>query len=418
MALSEFIKKMFDRKQKDPYRQYAKFLDGYSPIFSQFGESIYTSDIVQMCIDVIATEISKLQPKHIRTDANGMKSEVNSSLNRLFKFAPNELMTTRDFLEKIVWQLYLNYNCFIYAQYENNPNGQSRTYTGLYPLNPKQVDFLQDDSGELFIKMYFAQGDSFTLPYSDVIHIRKKFSINSIMGGGITGQPDNQALLDTLTINDTVMQGIGKAIKASLSIRGILKINSMLNKTDQESEREKFESAITSNKSGIMLTDAKGEYLPIQVNPKMIDQHILDFLQSKVLNHFGVSLPILSGDYTDEQYQAFYEKTLEPIIIALGQATSKSIFSARELAQGNEIVYYTKNLSYLSAKAKVELIKVGGEQGIFTLNQKLDILGYPPVGEADGGNIRHVSLNFIDSTLANDYQMKNAGNKGVLKSVE
>ena len=75
-------------------------LDGLIPVFSQFGHDIYASDVVQMAIDCIATEISKLQPRHIRTDANGMQTVPKSSINRLFKFAPNPLMTTRDFLEK------------------------------------------------------------------------------------------------------------------------------------------------------------------------------------------------------------------------------------------------------------------------------------------------------------------------------
>jgi hypothetical protein len=72
---------------------YAKMLDGSCPVFTQFGNDIYASDIVQMAVDCIATEISKLQPRHIRTDANGIQTIPNSDINRLFKFAPNPLMT-------------------------------------------------------------------------------------------------------------------------------------------------------------------------------------------------------------------------------------------------------------------------------------------------------------------------------------
>jgi len=103
----DFVKGIFSKEARQRL-QYAKLLNGYIPIFSQFGQNIYASDVVQMCIDVIATEISKLQPKHIRTDANGKRAIPTGSLNRLFKFAPNPLMTTRDFLEKIIWLLYMN----------------------------------------------------------------------------------------------------------------------------------------------------------------------------------------------------------------------------------------------------------------------------------------------------------------------
>ena len=96
----------------------AQLLSGHAPIYSQYGQDIYASDLVQMAIDCIATEISKLQPKHIRTNADGSQEIPRSSLNRLFKFSPNPLMTTSDFLEKITWLLYMNYNVFIYPVFE------------------------------------------------------------------------------------------------------------------------------------------------------------------------------------------------------------------------------------------------------------------------------------------------------------
>ncbi|MFK7692866.1 phage portal protein [Paenibacillus sp. HJGM_3] len=390
----------------------AKILNGYVPIFSQFGQDIYASDIVQNCIDIIATEISKLQPRHIRVDGSGMQTVPKGPLNRLFKFAPNEIMSTRDFLEKLVWLLYLNYNVFIYPTYEYTKaaNGtESRTYTGFYPLNPYQVDFLQDERGTLFVKLYFRSGDSFTFPYSDVIHIRKKFSVNDIMGGGLNGQPDNAALLKVLQINDAVLQGLEKGIKTSLSIRGVLKINTMMNDEGQRAERERFEKLLQSGDSGILPIDLKGELTPLNLDPKFVDKDTLAFLKSNVLEWYGVSLAILSRDYSDEQYQAFYENTLEPLVIGLAQAFSKTIFTARELDMGNEIVFYQKDMMYLSTTAKLNLLKTAGEQGLLSDNQKLALLGYPPI---EGGDRRTMSLNYIDVNLANAYQMGRSTNGG------
>lgn len=394
--------------------QQARMLNGYVPIFSQFGQDVFASDVVQMCVDVIATECSKLQPKHIRIDSNGMQQLVRGSINRLFKFAPNELMTTRDFLEKIIWLLYTNYNAFIYPMYVLKDDGRgnhTREYTGFYPLNPTIVTFLQDMSNQLFIEMAFGNGDKYVLPYSDVIHLRKKFSSNDIMGGGALGTPDNQALLKVLSINDSLMQGLEKGMKASLQIRGIIKINTMLETEDEKKERARFEQKILDSKSGVLPLDLKNDYIPMEVNPKLIDKDTLAFLDQKILRHYGVSAAILSADFTDEQYQAFYEKTLEQIIISLGQAFTKTIFTQRELDVGNEIVFYQKELMYLSTKAKMDLLKTAGEQGLLTDNQKLALLGYPPVA---GGERRTQSLNYINVNLINAYQMskKNVGTEG------
>jgi HK97 family phage portal protein len=397
--------------EKKGQYQYAKMLDGYTPLFSQSGKNIYASDVVQMAIDCIASEISKLQPRHIRTDDEGMQTAPKSSINRLFRFSPNPLMTTRDFLEKIIWLLYMNYNCFIYPAYEvvRDSRGQvHREYTALYPLNPTMVTFLQDAQNKIFVKMDFSGGASFTLAYSDVIHLRKKFSVNDIMGGGAHGQPDNQALQKVLAINDTVIEGLAKAIKTSLTIRGILKINTMLDDEKQRAERKRFEDAVTSSLSGILPMDLKGEYIDLKPDPKIIDKDTIAFIQDKILNWYGVPLKILSGAFNDEEYQAWYEKTLEPIIISLGQAFSKALFTENALNHGNEIVFYHRDMMYLSTKSKLELIKIAGEQGLLTDDQKLHILGYPPL-PGGVGKRRTISLNYVSTEIADEYQLKRAG---------
>lgn len=411
MAFKDFVKNIFKGSETNKQMQQVRLLDGYSPIFSQFGQNVYASDVVQMCIDIIATECSKLQPQHIRTDRNGMQTVVNSSVNRLFKFAPNELMTTRDFIEKIIWLLYMNYNAFIYPTYELKTDSRGNTYrnyTGFYPLNPTQVTFLQDITGKLFVELGFANGDKFTLAYSNIIHLRKKFSVNDVMGGGMDGQPDNKALLKVLQINDTVLQGLEKAIKTSLTIRGIIKINTLMDDEKQEAERRRFEEAMNSSKSGILPIDLKGDYIDLKPDPKIIDKDTLEFLENKILYYYGVSVPILSGDFTDEQYQAFYEKTLEPLIISLGQAFSKCIFTQRELEVGNEIVFYPQKLLFTNTKNKIAVADILGNRGALTNNQLLELFGYPPY---EGGDERYMSLNYIDVTLANEYQMKRAGMK-------
>lgn len=407
------LESLLNNNKSSREMQYAKMLDGSFPAFSQFGKNIYVSDIVQNCIDIIATECSKLQPKHIFTNSAGLQQTPKSSINRLFKFAPNELMTTSEFIEKTIWLLFMNYNVFIYPTYETytDYNGNSQIYyTGFYPLNPSQVDFLQDPSGTMYVKFYFSGGQDYTLPYSDVIHIRKKFSVNDIMGGGYNGQPDNLALLKVLEINDTALQGISKGVQASLNIRGVLKINTMLDTEGEKAERKAFEDKMKSGESGILPMDLKGDYTPLTIDPKLIDKDTMQFLQDKVLNWYHVSLAILSGNYTDEEYQAFYEQALEPILTRLGQAFSKCMFSQRELDVGNEIIFYQKDMMYLSTKSKLDLLNIAGAQGLLTDDQKLAILGYPPLSDGTG-NRRTISLNYVDTNIATQYQLNNAKTK-------
>lgn len=382
-----------------------QMLNGGLPVFSQFGSNIYASDIVQNCINVIATEMSKLQPRHIRN--TGDRQDIpKGNINRLLKFGPNPLMTTSEFIEKIIWLLFMNYNAFIIPIFDSDfsTGSERRTYRGFYPIDPSRVEFLQDPTGIMHIRFYFSSGADFTFPYSDIIHLRKKFSVNELMGGGASGQPDNSALLQVLQTNHMLRQGLERAVKINAAVQGVLKIATLMDDDAQRAERARFEQLIASGDSGILPIDLKGEFIPVQSSAKFIDKETMAFLQQSVLNWFGVPLPILTGEFDDNQYQAFYEKTLEPLVIYFGQKFSRTTFTERELDTGNEIVWYHREMNYLSTTSKLSLLKTMGEQGLLSDNQKLALMGYPPI---PGGDRITQSLNYIDVNLVNQYQMQN-----------
>lgn len=64
MGLIDFINK-FKKTKTDTNTNYVKLLNGYSPIFSQFGQDIYASDVVQQAISCLVTELIKVNPYHI-----------------------------------------------------------------------------------------------------------------------------------------------------------------------------------------------------------------------------------------------------------------------------------------------------------------------------------------------------------------
>ncbi len=385
-------------------KKYIALMSGQTPIFNEFGNDIYASDIVQNCIRCLCTEMSKLRPKHIRTDNNGLQSEVNSDINRLLK-QPNEVMTMSDFLSMITYLREVHKNVFIYPTYEEIDYGNGsvyRRYTGFYPLNPSEVEFFQDASNEIFVKFTFANFEQYTLKYSDVIHWRKDFGANELMGGDVNGQANNNALLKLLRTNDTITQGLDKAVKASLGIRGLFKINTMLSDDAQVEEVERFEQKIKSLDSGIIPIDQKSEYIPLILNPKIIDKDTLEFIDKRILNNFGVSLPIFNGEFTEEEYQAFYEKTLESMVLSLGRAFNKTLFTQRQRDLNNEIIFYSQGLLFTNMANKISAVDILSSRGVLTDNQILSIFGYPPF---DGGDVRHISLNYINRDIADDYQL-------------
>lgn len=365
--------------------KHAAMLNGYVPIFGQFGNDIYASDVVQQAISCIVTEMKKLSPQHIRDNGSDPVPIVDD-IQRLLE-NPNDRMTQSDFLEKIFWQLFLNFNSFIIPTYDikiDKDGNKTRKYTGLYPIQPAQVDFLEDSQGELYIKFRFANDYETTLLYSDVIHIKYRFSVNEFMGGNDFGQPDNKALLKTLELNETLLQGVGKALKSSFAINGVIKYNTLIDGENMEKNIKELEKHLAANESGFLPIDLKGEFIPLQNKIQLVDDNTLKFVDEKILRHFGVPLAILTGDYTKAQYEAFYQKTLEPLIISVSQAFTKTLFTDRERSFGNKIKFYPHELIFMTTDQKIQLFDILVDSAACYKNEMRVAFGMVPLAELSG----------------------------------
>lgn len=405
-----WLSNLFKKQTESPTKTtYAEVMSGYAPIFSQFGQNIYASDVVQQAISCIVSEMKKLRPEHIREKDNDV-IPVNSSLQRVLN-NPNPLMTASDFLEKVTWLLFLNYNAFIIPIYKSwTENGvEKRQYEALYPILPTQVDFIEDASNTLYVKFRFNNTQEYTLRYSDVIHWKYRYSVNQYMGGNEAGQPDNDALLKTLDLNHQLLQGVSSAMKSSFAINGVVKFNTMLDDGKTEKALKELESKLKKSESGFLPLDLKSEYIPIKKEIQLVDDSTLKFIDEKILRHFGVSLPILTGDYTKEQYEAFYQKTLEPLIISFSQEFTKVLFTEGEKSHNNKVKLYAKDLIFMSIDQKINMVELLAPTGGMFENEKRVTFGLRPLPELVGK--RYMSLNWIEANRANEYQVGDEGGK-------
>lgn len=396
-----WITKLF---RKGPAQtQFAPGMNGFLPLFTQYGTDVYASDVVQQAIQCIVNELKKLNPLHIRQKGNDpvpVKGNIQDIID-----CPNEVMTTSELIEKTMWMLMLNYNAFIIPTFIRwyDEGEERRRYDALYPINPIQVDFIEDASGTLYVKFWFRNGSTTTYPYSDVIHVKYNYSVNDYMGGDMMGQPDYRGLLQTLELNKKLLEGVAKAMNASYAVNAVVKINSLMDKGKMEVAIRELEEHLRNGESGFLPVDMKSEFIPIQKSIALVDKDTLEFIDTKILRNWGVPLAILTGDYTREQYEAFYQKTLEPIIISFSQAMTKKMFTRREIAFGNKIKLYPKELIFLSMDQTIEMIKELSPTGALFENEKRAALGMMPLPELE--NKRYMSLNWINADDASQYQI-------------
>ena len=374
-----FWSKLFGKQKDDvPFRTYSleEILNGVTPIYSSgFGSDIYASDVVQQAIYAIVKELKKLDPMHVRriggaNDYLPVEGDIQNVLD-----APNPLMTTTDFIEKISWTLLLNYNAFVYPMWDGNK------LVALYPLQPTLVEFDNDygGTGKTWVRLHFQNGYKVDLPYEDIVHLRYKFSVSEFMGGNEQGQPDFAPLLDTLKLNDTLLQGLAKSLKIQTSINAVAKIKTMQNTASQIDMVREFEKKLQANESGILPLDLTAEYIPITKQVQLLDATTLEFIDKKICRWFGASIPIIDGTATPEEREAFYQTGVEHIVKTFNQAFTKGIFSKRRV-QGykNQIVFFPQEVYFSSMSQKLEAAKLIADTESGYKNEVRWLLGMRP----------------------------------------
>jgi len=399
MERRSLFETIFGKKETLKEMNTYKVLNGYEAFFSLWGKNVYDSKVARTAIDRIATHASKLTPKHIKNDVN---HPIKGDINFMLQNRPNEIMNTYDFIYKIVSQLYTYNNAFVFIKKDSN--GMIK---GFYPILSYEDKLYQDKKGNVFLRFKFVNNKSYTLPYNDLIHLRRFYNEDDFWGDG------NKVLNTDLETAHTSSEGIKNAIKMSNSLKGILNFtNAQLKPRDLKDSRDRFVKDFLGlgNSSGIAALDSKATFQDINMKPITLDDEQLKRVNSNIYDYFGISEAIVRNDYTPEKWNAFFEGVIEPLSIQLEQAFTYAIFKEQAIKEGNRIIFTTHRLQYASLSQKINMIRVVASYGMITKDEAREILELAPIGGEEGRKIIQ-SLNNIDSSIANEYQ-GGEGNEG------
>lgn len=369
-----------------------QLLNAWNTQYSTLPEGTYNSKVARQVIDRIATHCAKLVPKHIQ---NSITNNIKGDINFLLSNQPNPLMNTFDFIYRIISLLYTDCNAFIFIAKD-----RSGFITGFYPVLATTYELLQGSDGTIYFQFDFINGQTYTIPYLELIHLRLFYNRNDIFG------MSNRVLQTDLNTANTVSQGIDKAIKTTSNLKGILQYeNSMLKNKDLVKTKDEFVTDFLNmdNEGGIAALDAKAKFQEVNLKPITLDNEQLKQVNYNIFDYFGVSEKIVDNSFTEEEWNAFYEGVIEPRAIQMSYAFTNKIFKKQSIKEGHKIVFTANRLQYSTLSNKISLIKEAGALGLLTKDEAREIIELPSIGGEEGNKILQ-SLNNIDSKIANQYQ--------------
>lgn len=391
MKIRSLFKKVFGDDKNVQFGTRIQLVNGYEAVFTNYDGQIYDNPTVRACIDTIARNAAKLNPKHIRSTDKNYKI-LNEDIYHIIAEQPNEIMNAYDFYYKIFSELYLNNNVFVYIMRDENLK-----VIGLYPILFNQADFIEYQN-QIYVKFRFGTGKIRTVAYNDLIHLRRFFCKNDILGGS------NLPVVSALSFQHILKEGIINAIKITMSIKGYLKsTKSMLSPKDAKKLRDNFIKDFVSddNSSGIGALDATTDFKEVNLDPTVASDAQMTDNKNEILDYFNLNENIIQSKYSEDEWNAFYESVLEPLGIQIGMEFTNKIFTYGERYHGNKIIFEANRLQYASNKTKIEVARY--LNNYLYIDEIREILNLAPLPNGEGQKLMQ-DLNHINSNIADTYQ--------------
>lgn len=354
-----------------------KLVTNYGNGFFGWNGKVYESDIIRSAIEVKATTIGKAVAKHIRSGA-GDSIAVNPDVYIQFLLSdPNPLMSGQMLQEKMITQLELNNNAFAFVQ--NDANGMP---TAIWPIVANSVEAIQDNQGNLYLKFYMQNAQTYTFPYSQVIHLRKDFNKDEIFGE--SNGPTLAPLMEIVTTTD---QGIVSAIKNSAAVRWLLKFNTAMRPEDIEKNTKAFVASYLQTRKdqdsiGAAGVDAKTDATQLQPTDFVPNAKQMDATVDRIYSIFHTNKAIVQSSYTENQWISYYESQIEPVIRQMSEQWTSRLFNRRQRSFGNSIVFESSDLSYASMQTKLSLVQLV-DRAVMTPNELRGFFNLSPVPDGD-----------------------------------
>lgn len=390
------INKIFSKVSSSLALTNLKGINQPDTTFVDWNGGIYDSDIAKSAIHTNASNIAKLNPKHIRRTGDTVIHSPDRRIEKMLMY-PNPYMNIYDFLYKVGTHREEKDNAFIYFHKENYE---------LYPISASKLELLESKNGNLFVRFHFKMGKQVVIPFEDLIIIRKHFNSKDMFGD------NSNALRTTMEVIDTTDQGIVKAIKRSASLRGILKWKTVLRKEDTKQQTDDFVKDYLNidNDGGVASTDPRFDFEQLKSDAYVPNKALLDGSKDRIYSYFGVNEKIIQSRFTEEEWNAYYENTIEPVAIQLSLEFTKKIFSDNKQGHGNEIIFTSNRLQYASNSTKVEVSRLLTDIGAASLDDILEMFNMAPIG-GENGKRRVQTLNMVNANKADLYQIGKGGDE-------
>jgi hypothetical protein len=102
----------------------------------------------------------------------------------------------------------------------------------------------------------------------------------------------------------------------------------------------------------------------------------------RIHSFFNTNQKIIQSDYTEDEWNAYFESEIEPVAMQLSGEFTRKLFTRRERGFGNSIIFEASNLQHASMKTKLNLLQMV-DRGALTPNEWRAVFNLTPIEGGD-----------------------------------
>ena len=364
-----------------------------------YADQVYTNSLVYSCIRELATSVSDIDFVAVTPTREGDYEDFIGPLADLVR-NPNPAMTQVDFIEKIVEQLSIYGNVYVYLQRAGRGGSTSARITELHLLRPDLVQIIPGDvPGGIKFYRYTANEsgtDGVEIPPENIAHMKYPNNTTGIKTGGLYGLSPLAILKNDVQMDDLLSDLSMNFVKRGAVPSGLLKLQKRITSQEDADEVRKRWTSTFSGKKGqwnVAILDSDSEYEPLQALPKDLAlEPTRDEVVARICAVLGVP-PIIVGAHlglkrsTYSNYRqaraSYRDETVAPLANRIARFINLQI--APNFA-GNAIIH----VDFAQAAAwqeneteRADRTRSLYESGILSLNEARQEIGLDPINSGD-----------------------------------
>ncbi|MCU7522511.1 MAG: phage portal protein [Ignavibacteria bacterium] len=346
------------------------------------------NDSFMSCVQAHARHISKFRPTVYLKD-----KPYHDELNRLLQMRPNPLMEAGAFYEKVGYHYFAEANVFIYIQRDLNDGREP--IVALWVLDPASVEVKMGADKQFYLR-FNIQGEQITTDLSSIIHIARNVNNAEFFG------QKSEAIKKILNVMNTNYAGIENAIKTSAFLRFILTTTSPMNEKDRIARAKAFaDNYLAQDGTGVAYIPSGETITQVNSQPKYANAEEMNHFEEKIYKFLGINDKIVKATFSEDEWQAYYESSIEPLAIKLQNEMTYKLLTQKEREVGNEIRIDANRLQTASLSTRVKIAMIMEKLPVYTPNDVARLLFMP---ETKNGDKEFSNLNYVDANKANEYQ--------------